>query len=327
MESIVTGASGYIGRNLVRKMSEMGLKTKAFVRKTSNIGELAGLKNVEICFGDITDFSSLEPAVRDCQVVFHTAALIGEWGNYPKFYEVNYLGTKNILQASIKAKVKKFIHISSMGVLDMRARGTIREDQSYGHYTSAYCRSKAEAEKLVMKHTDSIQAVIVRLPAVYGPKDLLLTRKVLNFARKNLLFVIDGGKGIFPHLYIDNLIEAILLASQREGAVGEIFNITDGVNTSAKEFFNQLNHIAGRENIFLNLPYPAAWILVLLMDVIARLIRKPPLFSWTALEFLTLKCRFDISKARDKLGYDPSVSLKEGMKKVAVWWKKTTDVR
>jgi len=72
----------------------------------------------------------------------------------------------------------------------------------------------------------------------------------------------------------------------------------------------------GRRNIHLSLSYPAAWGLVFLMDIFARLIRRPPLFSWTALEFLTQKCRFDISKAKEKLGYKPSVSLKEGMEKI-----------
>lgn len=322
MHSLVTGASGYIGSNLVRKLSEMGLETRAFVRKTSNIRKLSELKNVEICFGDITDISSLEQAAKGCQVVLHTAAVIGEWGDYQKFYEVNYLGTRNTLQASIKANVNKFIHISSMGVLDLRGKGTVREDHPYGHFTSSYCRSKAEAEKLVMKQRDSIQTVIVRFPAVYGPEDSLLTRKALNFASKNLLFVINGGKGVFPHLYIKNLIEAILLAAQKDEAVGEIFNITDGVNTSAREFFNHFNHIVGKGNIYLSLSYPVAWALVFLMDIFARVIRRPPLFSWTALEFLTLKCGFDVSKAAKKLSYKPSVSLKEGMEKVELWWKK-----
>lgn len=80
----------------------MGLETRAFVRKTSNIRKLSELKNVEICFGDITDISSLEQAAKGCQVVYHIAAVIGEWGDYQKFYEVNYLGTRNTVQASIK---------------------------------------------------------------------------------------------------------------------------------------------------------------------------------------------------------------------------------
>jgi len=320
MQSLVTGASGYIGCNLVLKMSEKGMKTRALVRKTSNIQRLLGLKNVEICYGDITDFSSLEQAVKGCQVVFHTAALINDWGYYQKFYKVNYLGTWNILQASIKEKVKRFIHISSIGALNLKGRGIIREDHPYGHFTSSYFRSKAEAEKLVRKYSDVIPAVIIRPPAVYGPEDFLLSGKASNLARKKLLFVIERGKGIFPHLYIDNLIQAILLAAQKEGAGGEIFNITDGVDTSALEFFNHFNHTVGKGDINLSLPYPLAWILAFLLDIYSKLTGRPPLLSWTALEFLTLKCRFDISKAREKLGYRPTISLKEGMKRVKLWW-------
>lgn len=318
---LVTGASGYIGGNLVQRMSEREMKVRVLVRRTSNVQKLLELKNVEICCGDVTDISSLEKAVRDCHMVFHLAGYVEHWGDYKKFYEVNYRGTKNILQASIDTKVKKIIYISSIGALNLSGKGVIREDHSYGNFTSSYCRSKAEAEKLVRKYSDSISTIIIRAPAVYGPEDFLFTWKALNLARKNLLFVIDHGKAIFPYIYIENLIDVILLASQKKEAIGEIFNVTDGTNISALEFFNHFNHLVGKGNIRISLPYPMAWNLALGLDIFNKLTGKPPLLSWTALEFLTLKCRFDISKAREKLGYKPSISLKVGMERVKLWWE------
>ena len=321
MKNLVTGASGFIGRNLVQKMEKKEIEARVLVRRTSNIRRLSELKNVEICFGDITDFSSAKQAVKGCQVVYHLAGLVSDWGDYRKFYKANYLGSKNILQASIRAKVKKFIYISTMGVLNLKGGGPILEDHPCSHFSSSYSRSKAEAEKLVRKFRDSIPTVIIRPGVVYGPEDPQCTLRTLNFARKNLLFVINQGKGIFPHLYIDNLVDAILLAAQRKEAIGEIFNITDGVNTPVGEFFKYLNQIAGKGNIHLSFPYPVAWGLAFLMDTIAKLTGKPPLLSWTGLEFLSLKCRFDISKAIEKLGYKPSIPLKEGMKRVKCWWE------
>ena len=321
MKSLVTGASGYIGRNLVQKMEKREMRAKAFVRKTSYIQSLLKLENVEVCFGDITDLSSVEQAVEGRQVVYHLAGLVSDWGGYKKFYEANYLGTKNVLEASIRAKVKKFIYISSIGVLNLKGKGAILEDQLYSHFPSSYCRSKAEAEKLVRKLSSSIPIVIIRPTVVYGPGDRLCTSRILNFARKNLLFVVDQGKGIFPHLYIDNLTEAILLAAEKEEAIGEIFNITDGVNTPVGEFFNYLSQIAGKGNILISFSYPVAWCLAFLMDVFTKLTGKPPLLSWMGLEFLSLKCRFDIFKARETLGYKPSIPLKEGMKIVKRWWE------
>jgi len=318
---LVTGASGYIGSNLIKKMSRRGMKTRALVRQTSNIQGLSELENIEIFYGDVTDISSLEKAVGGCDMVFHLAACVEDWGAYKKFYEVNYLGTKNILSASIKAGIKKFIYVSSLGVLDLSGSGVIREDHPYGHFSGHYCRSKAEAEKLVMRYRDSISTVIFRAPAVFGPEDFLFAWKALNLARKHLLFVIDRGKGIFPYIYIDNLIEAVLLAAQKEQAIGEIFNITDGTNISVGQFFNHFNHLVGKGEIRISLPYPVAWNLALLLDIFNKLTGKTPLLSWTALEFLTLRCQFDISKIREKLGYEPSVSLKEGMERVKLWWE------
>jgi len=327
MVYLVTGASGYIGSNLVQKMSERGMKTRALVRKSSNTQRLSELKNTEICYGDVTDISSLERAVRGCDEVFHLAACVEDWGGYQKFHEINYSGTKNILQASIKAKVKKFIYISSIGVLDLSGRGVIREEHPYGHFSGYYLRSKARAEKLIKKSRNIISTLIIRAPAVYGPKDFLFTWKATRLARKNLLFVIDRGKGIFPYIYIENLIDAILLASQKEEAMGEIFNLADGTNTTAWEFFNHFNHLVGKGNIRISLPYPVAWNMALLLDIFNKLTGKPPLLSWTALEFLTLKCRFDISKTREKLGYEPSVSLEKGMERVKLWWEEERKIR
>jgi nucleoside-diphosphate-sugar epimerase len=143
----------------------------------------------------------------------------------------------------------------------------------------------------------------------------------LNYAQRNLLFLISKGKGVFPHVYIDNLNEAIFLASQSEKAVNEIFNIIDDEPATAHEFFTHLNKIAGKEEIKISLPYPLARCLAFFMDVIAKITGIPPLLSWTGLEFLALKCKFDISKAKEILGYNPRVSLEEGMKRVEKWWK------
>ncbi len=107
---------------------------------------------------------------------------------------------------------------------------------------------------------------------------------------------------------------------RNERAIGEIFNLTDGEDTTAKEFFTILNNIAGKGDIHLNLPYSLAWALALLMDIFARMAGKPPLLSWIALKFMNLKCRFDISNARNKLGYNPAVSFDEGMRRVRFWW-------
>lgn len=320
MKFIVTGASGYIGGHLVQKLSETGVEVRVFVRRTSNIQRLKYLKNVEICFGDLTDYSSVKEAVEGAHIVYHIGGLVNDWGGYQKFYRANFLGTRNMLRASLSASIKKFIYASSIGVLDLSGGETIREDKPYGRFSGNYCRSKAEAERLVRSFSRIIPTMILRLGVVYGPEDPQCTLRSLKYARRHLLFLVNRGKGFFPHLYIDNLIDALLLAAQKETAIGEIFNLTDGANTSTKEFFSCINRIAGKGEIRLSLPYPVAWLGALFMDIFSRLTGKPPLLSWTALEFLTLKCRFDISKAIERLDFNPSIYLSEGMRRVKLWW-------
>lgn len=320
MKSLVTGASGFIGRHLVKRLSEKGVKTRAFIRRTSNIQSLKDLKNVEICFGDITDYSSIEKAAVGCQIVYHIAALVNDWGDYQSFHRVNYLGTRNVIRASIKAEIKRFIYTSTIDVLDMDGKKVVQDDHPYSHSLGPYSKSKAEAEILVRKSNQKIPSVIIRPPAVYGPEDPQCTMRTLKLAERNLVFLVNRGKNIFPHLYIDNLIDVLILASQKNSAKSEIFNITDGVQTTAREFFNHLNRIVNGREIRLSVPYSLAWGLTFLMETFAKLTGIPPLISWTALKFLSLKCQFDISKARDMLGYNPRFSLEEGMKRVGTWW-------
>ncbi len=321
MKVLVTGSSGYVGRHLVKKFSEKGIETRAFVRPTSNIAQLKPLKNVEIVYGDLRDLLSVYRAVEGMAVVVHAGALVSDWGLYQEFYEINCLGTKNVLDACMKAGVHKLIYISTIDVLDLRKKRVVDENLPYDPRAREYSRSKIEAEKLVREHMKRIPTVILRPPAVYGPDDPQCTTRALNMARKNLLFHVSRGKGIFPHIYIDNLTEGILLAAQKEEASGKTFNISDGTNTTAKEFFDHLNKIAGKGSVRLSIAYPLAWLLALLMELFARITGKPPLLSWTALKFLSLKCRFDISKAKKVLDYHPSVSLEEGMRRVELWWR------
>ncbi|MCP2606637.1 SDR family oxidoreductase, partial [Candidatus Aminicenantes bacterium AC-708-I09] len=192
----------------------------------------------------------------------------------------------------------------------------------YGHFTSPYCKTKAEAEMLVREYSKYFPVVILRPGAIYGPDDPMVTLRTLNYAKRNLLFLIDKGKGVFPHVYIDNLNEAIFLAFQSKNIMNETFNILDDELATAYEFFNYFNRIAGKGEIKIFLPYSFAWGLAFLMDKIAKITGIPPLLSWTGLEFVTLKCKFDISKAKKLLGYNPKISLKEGMKRVEIWWKR-----
>ena len=320
MKILITGASGYVGRHLVKKLSERGIETRAFVRPTSDIAQLKPLKNVEIVCGDLRDQASVYRAVEGTAVVIHAGALVSDWGHYQKFYEVNSLGTKNVLGACMEAGVQRLVYISTIDVLDLRKSRIVNENLPYDPRAKEYSRSKIEAEKLVREHMNRIPAVILRPPAVYGPEDPQCTTRSLNMARNNLLFLVSGGKRTFPHIYIDNLIDSILLAAQREEVSGETFNISDDTNTTAKEFFDHLHKIAGKGPVRLSLAYPLAWLLALLMEGFAWITGKPPLLSWTALRFLSLRCRFDISKAKKVLGYHPAVSLEEGMRRVGLWW-------
>lgn len=178
-------------------------------------------KGAEVILGSVTDRQKVAAAVRDIQVVFHLAAAQHE-ANAPDklFYDVNVVGTENVLQASLKAGVNRFVYGGTIGVYGA-LEGVIDEESSVSP-DNVYGRTKLEAERLVMTYAEKLPVAAVRISETYGPGDRRLL-KLFKAIHKEVFFIIGSGENLHHLIYVDDLIRGLFLVAEQEAAGGEVF--------------------------------------------------------------------------------------------------------
>jgi len=176
MNISITGATGFIGGKLLKKLSRENYNIKCLVRKTSNLKNLENI-DVKIVYGDLGDFNSFQKFVDESETVFHLAAFVSDWGKKEDFFKYNYEATKYLLDESVKQGVKKFIYLSTSSVLwrsdfwDVHKISDIDESYPYpDSYNDYYNESKAEAERLVLSYNDKkgLKTTVIRPSGVWG---------------------------------------------------------------------------------------------------------------------------------------------------------------
>lgn len=322
---LVTGATGFIGGRLTERLTtEHRARVRALVRNLDKADRLRSL-GVEVVPGDITDSASLQDAVRGCPTVIHCAALIHDATVTPEgFHRVNVEGTRNVLEAAATAGADAFIHLSSIGVYGTTPLRGTRETDPFQPCGDPYCDSKIEAEQAVLKcaQEKNLPFVIIRPANVYGPRSSFWTVALIEMIKAGKLKLIDHGRGMANHVYIENLIDAIVLAAGSDRARNESFIVSDGVNTNWKEFLGHYTRMLGCE------PLPSisksrAWVMGLLLEGRARLSGKPPSLSRRAVAYWTQTGTYSITKARTRLGYSPRIGLELGMNQTEQWLRET----
>ena len=304
MKCLVTGAAGFIGNALTKRLVEEDHQVKAIIH--TGKPKLSG-DRVEYIIADITDASSLENIVCDCDVVFHCAALVKDFGPKNMFNKVNVEGTKNIVD--ICKNTKCFIYL-----------GHIRYESD--NQSGYYFRSKYRAEQYLLDKykQENFPVVIIRPGNVYGPGATTWVLRPLHAIQKNQISLIENGSGIFHHTYIDNLIDVLLTVMKKPKAIGESFDITDGDHfVTWSRYLNDLAEIAGKKPINKSMSKTTASILSRLMMILYKFTRITPLLTPTVVQIFTNKTEISIEKAEKILEYAPKIDYKEGMKQITRW--------
>lgn len=233
---LITGATGFIGGRLAEIAFERGIPTVALVRTWSRAARLSRLP-VEMVRGDILDLQAVRQAMHGCDVVFHCAVDFRRVGKAHRRSSV--VGTRNVLQAALEAKVQRVVFLSSMAVYGHRGGpGIVSEEETCHRTGSSYADAKIEAEHLAhaFYRKSGLPVTILRPTIVYGPFSGIWTVDTVNAIRNGRMVLVNGGTGVCNCLYVDNLVEAILLSAQHPHAPGEVFNISDAAPASWKAF-------------------------------------------------------------------------------------------
>jgi 2-alkyl-3-oxoalkanoate reductase len=319
--ALVTGASGFIGSHLVQRCLHEGYDVKALVRKGNAC--IAGLKmqGVNVVEGDIRDADAVNRAIKGCDLLFHVAALTSDWGALKDFTDINIGGTRHVCEAALREKVKRVVYVSTYESFDHFRQERVNEETPYAIQNKPYPDTKIGGNETVWKYTElGMQASIVYPVWVYGPGDRTLFPLLADGIRRRQLFYWSHHAPI-SMVYIDNLVDLLMLAAVHPDAVGEGFLAYDG---GAITFEGVCEHIAARIHAkppSLYLPFNLVYQLAGMLEALYRMIRssKRPLLTRHAVTLLASRAVVDASKARRVLGWSPKVGLEEGIRRTLDW--------
>lgn len=245
---LVTGAGGFIGGRVVERLVlECGAEVRALVRSVAGAVRVARFP-VTVLRGDVTDAAALAEAARDCDVIVHCA--YGTSGSQKHRSWVNREGTRRVLDAAAAAKVRRVVYLSTLMVYGKTADGDLDETAPRRRFGNEYSDSKLDAEETALSYarTGKVPVTVLQPTAVYGPYGGVWTEMVLRTLESGRVILIDGGQGLCNHVYVDDLVTAMLLAAVRDEAVGEAFLVSAEEPVTWTEMYGRFERMLGADS-------------------------------------------------------------------------------
>lgn len=322
MKILVTGGTGFTGKALVKRLLDLG-------HEVVSLDYREGLKTDEIrswgakvVIGSVTDRAVVEQCMEGVDIVHHLAAAFRELDVANSFYdEVNVGGTRNVLEAAFKVGVKKFIYTSTCGV-----HGNVDnppgDENAPIRPADYYQRTKYEAEPLVLEyHRKGMPAVILRPAAIYGPGDPERFFMIFKRVRKGFFPMFGSGKTLYHPLYIDNLVDVMVLAMEPGKGDGEAYLIADEEYVEIETLVKKIAQALG---VTVKMPHFPVLPLVVAGHICEKVCKPfkiaPPIFP-RRVDWYRQNRAFSIEKAKRDLGYRPLVGLDEGLKRTGDWYR------
>lgn len=321
MRDLVTGATGFTGRRLARHLAASGRQVRALVRDPARAADLAAA-GIELAAGDIRDRAAVERAMAGVEVVYHVAAVYRQAAVPEETYRaVNATAAGTIVEAAAAAGVRRVVHCSTVGVHGDVERPPASENAPL-RPGDIYQTTKLEGERLARDTGQrlGVPVTIVRPTGIYGPGDRRLLKLFRGVAR-GWLPLLGSGK-IYYHLtYIDDLVEGFRLCGEHPAAADRTYILAGGEVTTLNELVALIAAAAGTKPPRLHLPVWPFWAAGALCEAVCvPLGLEPPIYR-RRVDFYTKSRAFDITRARQEIGYAPSVSLRDGVARTLEWYR------
>jgi nucleoside-diphosphate-sugar epimerase len=312
--AFVTGGSGFVGGALIERLRLEGWDVRALTR-SERAAERVRELGAEPVMGDLDDLR-----VEDCEVAFHAAAKVEDFGDPADFERVNVQGTRNVIDACRDAGVRRLVHVGTEAAL-MAGQPLVNVDETAElrpDSPSLYPSTKAKAEQVVRAaNGDDLETVVVRPRFVWGRGDTSLLPAIVEMVRSGRFRWVGGGRHLTATTHIDNTVEGLWLAGTR-GPAGGVWFVTDGEPVEFREFLTALVGTQGIEIPDKSVPAPVANAAAKVSEALWRRLRRqgnPPLTRF-AVWVSSQECTIDISRAERELGYRPVRTREEGLREM-----------
>jgi dihydroflavonol-4-reductase len=322
MKYLITGATGFIGPYLVRKLVNDGHTCRCLVRNSSNVGVLKEL-GVELAQGDITRADTLKGIADGMDRVLHMATL-GHMSNFSvteaMFEAINVQGTQNVMAEVLQAGVQRVVHCSTVAAMGICPDVPATEESSCNPH-HPYGRSKLKAEKKVLGliAEKALPAVIIRFSMVYGPGDARDILKLTRLTKKGLFPKIGNRPKLTPLIHADDAVKGLLLAAEK-GVFGEVYLLTNQESLPFDNIRKILQQALAIKRLPLYVPEWAALTVASLSEKIFPVIGKIPPVSRKNIESTLADRVFSIEKAKKELGFHPRVNPEIGLRETVEWY-------
>ncbi|MFW5433421.1 NAD-dependent epimerase/dehydratase family protein [Paenibacillus apiarius] len=320
--ALVTGGTGFLGQRLALKLVEEGYTVSAIGRNT-HVGhelERTGIRFIPL---DLGDADRVKETCRSHDAVFHCAALSAPWGAYADFYASNVIGTRHVVQGCLSGGAR-LVHVSTPSIYwNWQDRLNIKEaDPLPPKQATAYAATKLLAEREVDRAVEEagLHAITLRPRAIYGPGDRAILPRLIEANRGGYMPLIRGGRSLLDVTYVDNVVDALLLAATASpAALGGKYNITNGEPMLLSDMLAKLFALLDTPFRPIPLAYPIASAAAGLLELRARWLAggKEPKLTRYAVGLIGRSQTLDITAARERLGYKPRIGTEEGMNRFA----------
>ena len=320
MRAFVTGGTGFLGKRVVDRLLARGDEVVALARGGQAAEDLKS-RGVEVLEGDLGDVGPVLDAVAACDVVFHVGARVATSGPWDEFFRVNVESVQRLMDAALAGNVKRFVHVSSLGIFDIQRDDIeIGDESDYdrrpmlrGHYT----RSKLDADRLACTAVRTGKPVMVVRPGVlYGHKpgqQNVFLGRVRKFLRPNLLAVVSSPGYRVPLTYVENAADAVVLAGTVEGVDRGIFNVIDDSDLTQDQYFRTLSLARSQPLRVLYLPVSLVTPAVRLVDFAHKLVKRRPWSVAYQLLRSERSARYSTDAIRTQLGWVPAKDLRTSL--------------
>lgn len=326
MKVFVTGATGFVGGFLVKRLLKSGNIVTCLVRDLEKAEPLKKI-GAKLIKGDLNDKVIVQDAIKNQDIVYHLAAI----GNssfvskdaYRRYIEINADGTKNLLEACRNKKIKKIVHFSSIAVMGL-TKDEISDENSECYPVSPYQKSKYETEKIVLDYYNeyNLPVVMIRPTMIYGPGNVNFSEilRMARFIKKGIFPLIGSGNNAIPLVHVEDVVSRAVLAS-KHGKSGEVYIITNEKTYSFKEIIRAISNEVGKKVFIIKIPKLIAQIIIAPMELMSKIFKFKPIFTLKRIESMTANRVFSVEKAKKDLKYKQEISMEEGIKETIAWYK------
>jgi nucleoside-diphosphate-sugar epimerase len=328
MKVLVTGANGLLGSHVVEQLLERGERPRALVRPGDDPGFLAHV-DVDVRVGDVNDAAALEAAIDGTDVVVHCAARTGPWGPEREYRNTNVDALATLVSAARASGVRRIVHVSSITVHGNDIRGAGDETLPFRSEPNPYSRSKIAGELLLQRliQQEGAPVTIVRPGVIYGPRDAASFARFATMIRDGRMVIFGSGRNHVPLVYAADVARGVLRAAESHGAEGRTYILVNDERVTQGDYLEaiarELDVPAPRRHV----PYRVALTLGAGCELAARVTRRPdppPLMRY-GIQVLGGENRFSIERARREIGFEPHVTLADGVRRSVEWFRTEHD--